>query len=104
MEKVKIREEMIKKRNCLALEIKKEYDELVFKQLINSDIYNKSKKIFTYVSFGAEVDTKEFIKYALNDNKEIYIPKTNKLKKEMVAIKIHNLDNMIVDKLSLIHI
>lgn len=97
MEKIKIREEVIKKRNYLSLEIKKNYDELIFKQLINSDIYNKAKKIFTYVSFGSEVDTKKFIKYALNDNKEIYVPKTDKVNKEMVAININSLNNMSVD-------
>ena len=97
MEKIKIREEVIKKRNYLSLEVKKNYDELIFKQLINSDIYNKAKKIFTYVSFGSEVDTKKFIKYALNDNKEIYVPKTDKVNKEMVAININSLNNMSVD-------
>ena len=52
MEKKRIREEIIQKRKELLPETKKEYDELIFKQLIESDMYNKSKKIFTYVSFG----------------------------------------------------
>ena len=97
MEKKRIREEIIQKRKELLPETKKEYDELIFKQLIESDMYNKSKKIFTYVSFGSEIDTIKFIKYALNDNKEIYIPKTDKRKREMVAIRINSLDNMDVD-------
>ena len=98
MEKRKVREEIIQKRDTLSLEIKKSYDEKIFKNLIISDIYKKSKKIFIYISFGSEVDTKRFIKYALNDNKEIYVPKTNKDTKEMIAINIHSLDNMYVDK------
>lgn len=98
MEKKNIREEVIKKRESLSLEIRKAYDEVIFKHLIISDIYKKSKRIFTYISFGSEVDTKRFIKYALSDNKEIYVPKTNKANKEMVAININSLDNMDVDK------
>ncbi|MDU2121445.1 MAG: 5-formyltetrahydrofolate cyclo-ligase [Clostridium celatum] len=98
MEKKKVREEIVKKRNNLSSEIKKEYDELIFKQLIESNIYKKAKKIFTYVSFGSEIDTIKFINHALNDNKKIYIPKTDKSKKEMVAIRINSLDNMNVDK------
>ena len=98
MEKKKVREEIVKKRNNLSSEIKKEYDELIFKQLIESNIYKKAKKIFTYVSFGSEIDTIKFINHALNDNKKIYIPKTDKSKKEMVAIRINSLDNMSVDK------
>ena len=97
MEKKRIREEIIQKRNDLSSKIKKEYDELILKKLIESDIYNKSKKIFTYVSFSSEIDTIKFIKYALNDNKEVYVPKTDKTKKEMVAIRINSLENMDVD-------
>lgn len=97
MEKKRIREEIIQKRNYLSSKIKKEYDELIFKKLIESDIYNNSKKIFTYVSFASEIDTIKFIKYALNDNKEVYVPKTDKTKKEMVAIRINSLENMDVD-------
>ena len=78
--------------------LKKEYDSIIFKRLINSDTYKNANKIFTYISFGSEVDTKEFIKYALSDNKEIYVPKTDKGKREMVAMKINSLDNMGVDK------
>ena len=32
-------------------------------EIINSEIYKKSKKIFTYISFGSEVDTIKLIKY-----------------------------------------
>lgn len=98
MEKNIIRRETINKRNELTLEIKNKYDGLIFNKVINSDIYKSSKSIFIYISFGSEVYTKEIIKYALNDGKDIYVPKTDKLNKEMKAIRIHNLDNMIVDK------
>lgn len=98
MEKVKVRNNIIKKRDSILLDTKQNYDYLIYKQLINCDIYKKSKKIFTYISFGSEVDTTAFINYALNDKKEIYVPKTDKEKREMKAIKINNLDNMIVDK------
>lgn len=97
MYKKAIREDIIKKRNDLSLDIKVEYDIYIFDKLINSEAYKNSNKIFTYISFGNEVDTKEFIKYALNDGKEIYVPKTNKVSKEMIAIRIYSLDNMIED-------
>ena len=98
MDKNILRKEILEKRNRLELENKYEYDKVIFQKLINSDIYKKSKKIFTYVSFGSEVDTKKFINYAISDNKDIYVPKTDKVNKEMLAIKINSLDNMIVDK------
>lgn len=98
MDKNILRKEILEKRNRLELENKYEYDKVIFQKLINSDIYKKSKKIFTYVSFGSEVDTKKFINYAISDNKDIYVPKTDKVNKEMLAIKINSLNNMDVDK------
>lgn len=97
MYKKTIRENIIKKRNDLSLDIKIEYDIYIFNKLINSEVYKNSNKIFTYISFGNEVDTKEFINHALNDGKKIYVPKTDKVNKEMVAIRIYSLDNMIKD-------
>ena len=98
MDKNILRREAINKRNELYLEIKSKYDNLILKKVIDSDIYKNSESIFIYVSFGSEVDTKEIINYALMDNKKIYVPKTDKSKKEMKAIRIHSLDKMIVDK------
>ena len=98
MDKNYIRKEILKTRDDIEVVLKKEYDSIIFKRLINSDTYKNANKIFTYISFGSEVDTKEFIKYALSDNKEIYVPKTDKGKREMVAMTINSLDNMGVDK------
>lgn len=98
MEKEKVRGEIIKKRNDLTIEFKSNYDKIIFNRLINSEVYKKAKSIFTYISFGSEVDTKKFIEYALKDNKDIYVPKTDKANKEMIAIRINSLDNMSVDK------
>lgn len=98
MEKVKVRGEIINKRNKLSSKDKIRYDNLIFKKLINSEIYKKSKKIFIYISFGSEVDTRNIIEYSLADGKEIYVPKTNKLVKEMLAIRINSLSNLTADK------
>lgn len=98
MEKNNIRLKIIEKRNKLDFNIKKKYDRLIFEQLIKNNIYKEAKKIFTYISFGSEVDTIEFINYALKDNKEIYVPKTDKIKKEMIAIRIDNFNDMVIDK------
>ena len=98
MSKESLRKDTINKRNILAEEIKKQYDGLIFEALVNTDIYKEAEKIFIYISFGSEVDTKEIIKHSLANNKEIYVPKTDKNNKEMVAVKIHSLNTLIVDK------
>lgn len=98
MDKRVLREQVLSKRESLSRESKIQYDKEILNELIKSDIYKSAKKIFTYISFGSEVDTIEFIKYALNDSKEVYVPKTNKSIKEMIAVSIHNFNNMTVDK------
>ena len=95
MDKNILRKEILERRNYLELDNKSKYDKVIFEKLINSDIYKKSKKIFTYISFGSEVDTKKFINYAISDNKD-------KVNKEMLAIKINSLNNMNVDKLGIL--
>ena len=102
LNKKNIREEIIDKRNNLILDIKQNYDSLIFEEIINSEIYKKSKKIFTYISFGSEVDTIKLIKYSFSNNKEVYVPKINKQTKDMIALKIHNFNNMSVDKWGII--
>lgn len=102
LNKKNIREEIIDKRNNLILDIKQNYDSLIFEEIINSEIYKKSKKIFTYISFGSEVDTIKLINYSFSNNKEVYVPKTNKQTKDMIALKIHNFNNMSVDKWGII--
>ena len=102
MDKNILRKEILERRNYLELDNKSKYDKVIFEKLINSDIYKKSKKIFTYISFSSEVDTKKFINYAISDNKDIYVPKTDKVNKEMLAIKINSLNNMNVDKLGIL--
>lgn len=102
LNKKNIREEIIDKRNNLILDIKQNYDSLIFEEIINSEIYKKSKKIFTYISFGSEVDTIKLINYSFSNNKEVYVPKINKQTKDMIALKIHNFNNMSVDKWGII--
>ena len=98
MNKNIIRREIAKLRNNLKLEDKKILDEKIFKFLIESDFYKKSKRIFIYVSYNNEVDTKEIIDYSLKNDKEIYVPKINIEDKTMKAIRIHSLSELYVNK------
>lgn len=58
-----------------------------------SSLYKNSQNIFVYVSTNKEVDTKDFIKKALDDGKEIYVPKI--VDKEMLAARITDFDELI---------
>lgn len=94
MDKKVIRNEVIRSRDLLSLELRKEKDNLILNRLLQSELYKKSEKIFTFINYGSEVETKEFINIALKDGKRVFIPKTIKKEREMKAIEIDSLENL----------
>ena len=92
MDKNMVRKEVLHTRNNMSNELRKLKDKLIYDLFINSDLYKKAKDIFIYVSFGSEVSTHE-----LRDKKNIYVPKTDINKKEMIAVKINSFAELNVD-------
>ena len=53
------------------------YDNEIYKKIVNLKEYKESKLILTYVSLKNEVDTIKLIQYTLNIGKEVAVPKCN---------------------------
>lgn len=98
MIKVDIRKNTMKLRNSLTRDELEEYSYKITNRVIKSTVYKKARSIFIYISFGSEVETRNIIEDALISGKKIYVPKTNKKIKEMIAVEINNFNNMTVDK------
>ena len=98
MDKNSMRKEVLGQRNKLSEEVRRKEDEDIFHKLINSSLYINAERIFTYVSYSSEVDTRKLINYALNQGKKVYIPKIIKEKREMLAVEISTLSGLIVDE------
>ncbi|MDI6618338.1 MAG: 5-formyltetrahydrofolate cyclo-ligase [Clostridiales bacterium] len=92
--KKELRRLMIEKRNSMDLNKKAEWDNKITSQLIESSFYENAKIIFTYVSFGSEVDTHYFIKYALNDKKVLCVPKIISKNGVMKAFRINSFKDL----------
>lgn len=97
MEKKLVRKEILNMRNNMSNEKRILKDKLIYNLFINSDLYKKAKDIFIYVSFGSEVNTHEIIKKAIIDKKNIYVPKIDMRKKEMIAVKIYSITELNVN-------
>lgn len=97
MEKKLIRKQILKMRNELNKDIKRSMDAAIQKKFLNSSEYKKSKKIFIYISYKSEIDTKSIILRALKENKEIFVPTTDIKNKSMDAVKIKSFDNLVED-------
>ena len=65
MTKKEFRQFAIKKRNSLSSEERISFSNQILQHLINSEIYQDSKKIFMYLSFQSEVDTFQLLPYFL---------------------------------------
>jgi 5-formyltetrahydrofolate cyclo-ligase len=94
LNKKELRQIIYKKRNELNDDIKSNWDSSILEKLLENKFYKNSKVIFTYVSFGGEVDTLKFIERALTDGKTICVPKVISKKEGMEAYKINSLNDL----------
>lgn len=92
--KSEYRNHIIKKRDALSLSEKNKKDDDIYKIIINSDLFIRSKVLFIYISFGNEVNTHKIIQYALDMGKEVCVPKVISRLKGMRALKITDLKEL----------
>lgn len=89
-----LRKLILEKRDAVAMSTRKKWDEEVFKRIIHNEFYINSNIIFTFVSFGSEVNTHQIINLALNDNKIIYVPKIKSKEKGIEIFRINSLSDL----------
>lgn len=94
MDKKEFRDITIKNRNNLSLEERNYMDDLILDKLLKSKMYKESINIFTFINYGSEVQTKNFIIKAIEGGKRIFIPKMVNGTREMKAIEIDSLENL----------
>ncbi|OOM76265.1 putative 5-formyltetrahydrofolate cyclo-ligase [Clostridium puniceum] len=93
-----LRKEILEKRNNIDLIKKEEMDKKILDQFYESKYYKEAEKIFIYISYASEINTKEIINKALKDKKKIYVPRTEFETRHMDAVEIIGLDNLIESK------
>ena len=73
MDKSKLRQKYLYKRNIVQNEIANELSDRIYNNLLTIDIL-RYKNIFLYKHFKKEVRTDKIIKYLLNNNTNVYLP------------------------------
>ena len=76
MEKIILRQDILKKLKSHNQSEKLRKDKLLFEALLLTKAYQESKVIATYLAFDFEYNTKLFISAAQADGKTIVVPKT----------------------------
>ncbi len=79
MTKSELRQKMKELRSTLTKEEQLRSWEEIQRRLTGMELWSKSTELFTYLSFGSEVDTCKLVKEALsgerNSPKEVYVPR-----------------------------
>lgn len=103
MTKSEIRKSMKARRNELSETIRKEYDNDIRSKLIDLKDFRECDMLFTYVSFGSEVDTIAIIESAFKYNKKLFVPRVEANKGlNMNFYEIHSIDGLIRSKFGIL--
>ncbi len=75
MTKAEIRKVMKDQRNTILENERKAYDAAILQHLISTHEYRHCQRFFCYISFGSELNTEKIILRALQEDKEVYVPR-----------------------------
>ena len=85
--KKKFREEALAKRNSIPSEVRAEKGRQITEHILQSNVYKQAKTVFSFVSMGSEVETREILRQAWRDGKTVAVPKTENGRK-MIFLRI----------------
>ena len=91
--KKKLRAEALARRNAIPAEERGEKSRKAAAYLLQSEVFRKAKKVFTFVSMGTEIETKEIMEQAWKEGKIVAVPKTEK-ERVMYFIPITSSDDL----------
>lgn len=95
MDKKEIRNIVVSKRKELSKMIKDDFDSVITRKFLESEVYKRCKTIFIYISMNEEIHTKGIILNALEEGKRVCVPKVEVKGRVMKAIEIKSLNQMI---------
>lgn len=81
-------------RESLTNEYRKECSISIEKQLRGTSMYHEAHAVFSYASFGSEVDTWEINRKILKDGKRLYLPKTYPKEIKMIFYPVTDLSEL----------
>ncbi|MGM0367127.1 MAG: 5-formyltetrahydrofolate cyclo-ligase [Actinomycetota bacterium] len=81
-----LRQKIQKLRDTLPENIRKEKSKIIAEKFTSTAEYCQSKKILLYYPFRSEIDTTIIIKKAIEDNKEVALPKVENSKLDIFLV------------------
>lgn len=93
MEKKEVRRKYRQYRDGLTEKERKQKSLAIKQGLFASEMFLEAEALYTYVSYGTEVETKGIIKEALAAQKRVFVPKVYK-ERRMEFFEIHSLEEL----------
>lgn len=86
-----LRQSIIAARQKLAASEREEFGQTITRHIQDLAAYKRAATVLAYMSFGAEFDTTAFVQQALQDGKQLLLPKVNSSSKQLDLYRISNL-------------
>lgn len=96
MDKKTLRKEILNIRDRNSRSEITQKSSVIFEKITKTEIFAKAKSIMTFVSFGSEVDTGDFISKCLSLGKEVSIPYIKDAKNSiMIASRLYDINDLV---------
>ncbi len=95
MEKNDLRRHLIAKRDQLTKDEVKTKSLRVADRLLALEAYQHAERIFTFLSFGSELDTRPIVEAALAEGKTLIVPRVNRKTKRLDLYEITSYDGLV---------
>ncbi len=92
--KSKLRKGALKRRDAVPLPVRKVKDKAIAERLCDLEVYRRSNAVLFYVSFRAEVETRDLIERALESGKTVLVPKVHEEETALKLYEIKGLDEL----------
>lgn len=89
--KQSLRQSIIAARQKMAATERVQFDRAITARLVDLKEYRRAKVVLGYMSFGAEFATMAWVEHALQDGKQVLLPKVNKSTRQLELYRINDL-------------
>ena len=86
-----LRQSIIAARQKLAVVEHDAFSLAIVKSIMQLDAYQRAKTVLAYMSFGAEFATAAWVQHALQDGKQVFLPRVNSSSRQLELFQVVDL-------------
>lgn len=94
MDKKQLRKEIICLRDALSAAERNEKAEIIIKNLLKTELYQKANHIMLFAAFGSELNLLPLLETIIKEGKHAYLPVVDKKTNRILPIEVHTLEDL----------